>query len=58
MDYETLTIGFARRATAYKRMDLIFHDSATNNSHGSINIGKMQFVFAAKPILTIPQEKN
>ncbi|MFH0861679.1 MAG: alpha-glucan family phosphorylase [Candidatus Altiarchaeota archaeon] len=26
MDYETLTIGFARRAAAYKRADLIFSD--------------------------------
>ncbi|MDH4027823.1 MAG: alpha-glucan family phosphorylase, partial [Nitrospirota bacterium] len=26
MDYETLTLGFARRATAYKRADLLFTD--------------------------------
>jgi glycogen phosphorylase len=29
MDYETLTIGFARRATAYKRPDLLFRDIET-----------------------------
>jgi len=26
MDYDTLTIGFARRATSYKRADLLFND--------------------------------
>ena len=28
MDYDTLTIGFARRATAYKRANLLFYDTA------------------------------
>ena len=47
MDYETLTFGFARRATAYKRASLIFRDKER-----LINIandaGKMQFIFAGK----------
>jgi len=46
-DKDIFTIGFARRATAYKRADLIFHD--TNRL---IDIakrkGKIQLVFAGK----------
>lgn len=47
MDYATLTIGFARRATAYKRADLVFFDTnrLTNIAQ---NVGKIQFVFAGK----------
>lgn len=47
MDYETLTIGFARRATAYKRAELVFFDTdrLINIAH---NVGKMQFVFSGK----------
>ena len=46
-DYETFTIGFARRAAVYKRADLLFSD--TNRlTHISNNIGKMQFIFAGK----------
>jgi len=47
MDYDTFTIGFARRATAYKRADLVFFD--TNKLVKiSQEIGKIQFIFAGK----------
>lgn len=47
MDYNTLTIGFARRATAYKRADLVFFD--TNRLVNiSENIGKIQLVFSGR----------
>jgi starch phosphorylase len=47
MDYDTFTIGFARRATAYKRADLIFHD--TNRLREiSRKMGKIQLIFAGK----------
>jgi len=47
MDYDTLTIGFARRATPYKRMDLIFSD-IERLKRISRDAGKIQFVFAGK----------
>ena len=44
---ETLTIGFARRATAYKRADLIFYD--LNKLKGIAGkVGKIQLVYAGK----------
>ncbi len=43
--YEILTIGFARRATAYKRADLLFSDI---NRLLSIGEGKLQIVYAGK----------
>jgi starch phosphorylase len=47
MDEGALTIGFARRATAYKRADLLFHDpvrlGAITNS-----LGGLQLIFAGK----------
>ncbi len=46
-DYETFTIGFARRATLYKRMDLIFSDMNRLISI-SDNVGKIQLVFSGK----------
>ena len=47
MDEKVLTIGFARRTTAYKRADLVFFD--TNRLINiSEKIGKIQFVFAGK----------
>ncbi|MCP8318525.1 MAG: alpha-glucan family phosphorylase [Candidatus Methylarchaceae archaeon HK01B] len=46
MDYDTLTIGFARRATEYKRADLIFSD--TEKLKKVDRKGKMQMVFAGK----------
>lgn len=47
MDYDTFTIGFARRATPYKRMDLIFSD-IERLRHISRDVGKIQFIFAGK----------
>ncbi len=45
MDYETLTIGFARRATAYKRADLLFSDLARLEKIGT---KKVQIIYAGK----------
>ncbi|MBN2224310.1 MAG: alpha-glucan family phosphorylase [Deltaproteobacteria bacterium] len=47
LDSRTMTIGFARRATAYKRADLIFHDTAKliEISKGA---GPIQLVFGGK----------
>jgi len=47
LDCDTLTIGFARRATAYKRMDLVFHD-VQRLINISKNVGKIQLVFSGK----------
>ncbi len=47
LDGETLTIGFARRATAYKRADLVFTDIA-RLKHIAGEAGGVQFVFAGK----------
>ena len=47
MDYDTFTIGFARRATLYKRMDLIFKNIERLRQI-SRQAGKMQFIFAGK----------
>jgi starch phosphorylase len=46
MDVETLTIGFARRATAYKRAYLIFSELERLRKIGRKD--KLQFVFAGK----------
>ncbi|MBI5056901.1 MAG: alpha-glucan family phosphorylase [Nitrospirae bacterium] len=45
MDPETLTIGFARRATAYKRADLLFTDIKRLEKIGN---GKIQIIYAGK----------
>jgi starch phosphorylase len=45
MDYDTLTIGFARRATAYKRAHLLFKDL---DRLARIGGGKIQLVYAGK----------
>jgi starch phosphorylase len=42
---DILTIGFARRATAYKRADLIFSDISRLESIGA---GKIQIIYAGK----------
>lgn len=47
MDYNILTIGFARRATAYKRMDLIFSD-INRLIDITKKAGEIQFVFSGK----------
>jgi len=46
-DYETLTIGFARRATQYKRPDLLFHD-IDRLTRIAESKGKLQLIFAGK----------
>jgi starch phosphorylase len=46
-DKDVLTIGFARRATAYKRADLIFHDPVRLIDIARTK-GKIQLVFAGK----------
>ncbi len=46
-DAETLTIGFARRATSYKRPDLLFHDLDRLRRIGR-TAGGLQLVFAGK----------
>jgi starch phosphorylase len=45
MDYETLTIGFARRATSYKRANLLFSDI---DRLKRIAGGKIQLIYAGK----------
>ncbi|MFH1783695.1 MAG: alpha-glucan family phosphorylase [bacterium] len=47
MNYDTFTIGFARRATAYKRADLIFFDVDWLRAIAERS-GKIQIVFAGK----------
>lgn len=47
MDYDTLTIGFARRTTAYKRANLVLADTE-RLLHIAESVGKIQFVFAGK----------
>ncbi|MCX8030066.1 MAG: alpha-glucan family phosphorylase [Thermodesulfovibrionales bacterium] len=45
MNYDTLTIGFARRATAYKRADLLFSDPERLVQIGE---GRIQIIYAGK----------
>ncbi len=45
MDYETLTIGYARRMTAYKRADLLFTDIDRLERIGT---GKIQIIYSGK----------
>lgn len=47
LDAEALTIVFARRATAYKRADLVFSDVARLRQIAAEH-GRLQFVFAGK----------
>ena len=47
MDYNVLTIGFARRATAYKRMDLLFSD-VERLVRINKDVGRIQIIFAGK----------
>ncbi len=47
MDVDTLTIGFARRATSYKRADLIFTD-VDRLTRIARDVGPLQLVFAGK----------
>ncbi len=45
LDYDTLTIGFARRATAYKRADLLLSDPERLRRIGK---GRLQVIYAGK----------
>jgi starch phosphorylase len=45
MDYETLTIGYARRMTAYKRADLLFTDIERLKKIGG---DKLQIIYSGK----------
>ncbi|MGO9613232.1 MAG: alpha-glucan family phosphorylase [Dissulfurispiraceae bacterium] len=45
MTYDTFTIGYARRATAYKRADLLFSDM---NRLARIGEGRLQIIYAGK----------
>jgi len=45
MNYDTLTIGFARRVTAYKRADLLFSDIDRLSYIGE---GRLQIIYAGK----------
>ena len=47
MDLDVLTIGFARRATAYKRMDLLFQDSERLRQLAA-RAGGLQVIYAGK----------
>ncbi len=47
MSNEIFTIGFARRVTAYKRAEMLFHDLDRLKAIGSA-IGRLQLVFAGK----------
>ena len=47
MDYDAFTIGFARRATPYKRMHLVFSD-VERLRRIAREAGKIQFIFAGK----------
>ena len=53
MDYYTLTLGFARRATGYKRTSLLFSD--LDKLRKANKKGKMQIVFAGK---AHPKDQN
>jgi starch phosphorylase len=45
MDYDTMTIGYARRMTAYKRADLLFTDLKRLEKIGT---GKIQIIYSGK----------
>lgn len=47
MDVDVLTLGFARRATPYKRADLLFTDLARLR-HIATQVGALQIVYAGK----------
>jgi starch phosphorylase len=47
LDVDALTLGFARRVTAYKRPDLLFHDQVRLRKLAS-EAGTLQVIFAGK----------
>ncbi|HDZ62434.1 MAG TPA: alpha-glucan family phosphorylase [Nitrospirae bacterium] len=52
LDYETLTIGYARRMTAYKRADLLFTDI---ERLAKIGEGRVQIIYSGK---AHPKDQN
>ncbi len=46
LDYDTLTVGFARRATGYKRTDLLFSD--LEKLKRANRKGRIQLIFSGK----------
>jgi len=47
MNYDTFTVGFARRAAKYKRMDLVF-SGMQRLRRIAREVGKVQFIFFGK----------
>jgi glycogen phosphorylase len=47
MEEEVLTVGFARRASLYKRADLLFQDS-DRLAHIATQVGRLQMIYAGK----------
>ena len=47
LDPSVMTIGFARRAAAYKRADLVFHQPEMVRQIAR-NVGRLQFIYAGK----------
>jgi starch phosphorylase len=47
MDEDVFTVGFARRATPYKRADLLFHDVERLKAIAA-RVGKLQILYAGK----------
>src|SRR5215831_9118516 len=47
MDVDVLTLGFARRATAYKRIDLLFQD-VERLTQLTTHTGGLQVIYAGK----------
>jgi glycogen phosphorylase len=47
MDFDVLTLGFARRAATYKRADLLFHDIERLKAISS-QVGPIQIIYAGK----------
>jgi starch phosphorylase len=57
LDPNLLTLGFARRATAYKRADLLFSDLERLRSIAR-NVGPFQLVYAGRRIPKTKRVRN
>jgi starch phosphorylase len=57
LDEKVLTLGFARRATAYKRANLIFHDVERLRALGR-DMGRIQIIFSGKAHANDPDGKG
>jgi len=55
LNYDTFTIGFARRVTPYKRADLLFLDS---DRLAMIGEGRIQIIYAGKAIHRMKVDKR